>query len=109
MSFLLCTGGQKSDNWWTCLTRALVSELFMSSLICGHLKFLPPRAEPLRARSMGLCLVGHHPHPLQCSYSHSPGQNATFMFACPRATRLAPRWLIGYVLTNVSVELRRRE
>src|SRR5206468_10956140 len=61
MSFLLCTGGQKSNNWWTCLTRAVVSELFMSSLICGHLKFLPPRAEPLRARSRGLCLVGHHP------------------------------------------------
>ena len=35
--------------------------LLMSSLVSGHVKFLPPRVEPFRARSMGLCLVGHPP------------------------------------------------
>jgi len=35
--------------------------LLMSSLVSGHLKLLPPRVEPFRARSMGLCLVGHPP------------------------------------------------
>ena len=32
------------------------------------------RAEPFRARSMGLCLGGHHPVHSKGGYSHSPGQ-----------------------------------
>src|SRR5438046_8506480 len=108
MSFLLCTGGQKSDNWWTCLSRTLVSELFMSSLICGHLKFLPPRAEPLRARSMGLCLVGHHPILSSVAIPTVPARTRPL---CSRARALhaSPLLLIGYVLTTVLVVLRRRE
>src|SRR5438034_6836341 len=101
MSFLLCTGGQKSDNWWTCLTITLVSELLMSSLICGHLKFLPPRAEPLRARSMGLCLVGHHP--ILSSVAVPTVQARTRpLSSCARALHASPlggsvaRWLRTY-------------
>jgi hypothetical protein len=51
----------------------------MSSLVAGHVAYLgSPRSEPFRARSIGLCLVGHHPVLSSGGYSHCTGQNATF-------------------------------
>ena len=90
-----------------------------------------PRAEPFRARSMGLYLAGfavsslrsdlrlrapfgsepqgrgqpNGHHHSEGGGSHGLGQNATSAFLCPRSSRLAPRLLDGYLLMNSLVKM----
>jgi hypothetical protein len=59
-----------------------------------------PRAEPLRARSMGVCLVGRHPVPFEGTYVHDLGQNATSVLLCTHSLGLGPRLLDDYLLMN---------
>ncbi len=59
-----------------------------------------PRAEPFRARSMGMYLVGHHPVRSKGGDLHRPGLNATSTFLCPRSSGLTPRLPLGYLLSK---------
>ena len=59
-----------------------------------------PRAEPFRARSIGLWLVGHHPILSEGGYSPGLGLNATCTLLCPRSTGLAPRLPYGTLLIS---------
>lgn len=63
----------------------------MSSLGSRHLMSIGARHEPFRARSMGLCLVGHHPVLPKSGDSYSLGLKETFMLVCPRSPWLVPR------------------
>ena len=83
------------------LRRSRYIKEFISTLTPDiFLKARHPRAEPFRARSIGLWLVGHHPIRSEGDYSPGPGLNATCMLLCPRSTGLAPRLPYGYLLIN---------
>ena len=64
------------------------------------LKERHPRAEPFRARSIGLCLVGHRPIRSEGGYSPGPGLKATCTLLCPRSTGLAPRLPFGCLMAT---------
>ncbi len=84
----------------------------MSSLVAGHVTYLSsPRAEPFRERSIGLCLVGHHPVLSRGDYFHDPGHNANRYVPVPALfrTRLSAA-CDSYLLMNLLlIEFRGRK
>src|SRR5215831_21162262 len=60
-----------------CSQSQSAESLLMRLLVCEHLISMRTTPEPFRARTMGLYLVGHHPPPLQGSYSHGLGLKET--------------------------------
>ena len=56
------------------------------------------RTEPFRSRSIGLCLLGHHPLLSMGENIQRLGLKVTFPLLCPRSPGLGPRSLLGYLI-----------
>ncbi len=76
----------------------------MSSKMRDYLACLRPRAEPFRARSMGLWLVGHHPILSKGDNPKRLGLKRPFALLCPRSPGLVPRSHLSCLLMDSLVK-----
>ena len=76
-----------------------------STLLRDYLVALRPTTESFRARSMALCLVGHHPVLSKGENPKRLGLKRPFELLCPRSTGLVPRSHLGYLPMDSFVAL----